>query len=220
MKRKYTLNQNYFNNINNLDKAYWLGFIAADGCIQRKCSGNYLTISLNIKDNHLLERLKNCLIYNGPLYYTKRREVILSVCSNQIVTDIEKIGITEKKSLTLQNIINNIPPIYRDVFITGYFDGDGTVGLYTQLDKRDGRYYTYAKIGLIGTKEFLEGLRNHLGIQGSFFNIIKNKNVYLFSLKKKSDVLLFNKQIIEIYPHSLDRKRIVFRNIISYWGNT
>ena len=32
---KHNLNKDYFKNIDNEEKAYWLGFIAADGCIYK-----------------------------------------------------------------------------------------------------------------------------------------------------------------------------------------
>ena len=32
--RKYSFNENYFKNIDTAEKAYWLGFIAADGYVQ------------------------------------------------------------------------------------------------------------------------------------------------------------------------------------------
>ena len=36
MKRKYNVNDNYFNKIDNEEKAYWLGFLLADGCIHER----------------------------------------------------------------------------------------------------------------------------------------------------------------------------------------
>lgn len=42
----YKINENYFENIDNKNKAYWLGFIAADGNVY----GNKLSIELNSKD--------------------------------------------------------------------------------------------------------------------------------------------------------------------------
>lgn len=35
-KRKYSLNENYFEEIMNEEQAYWLGFLAADGYISEK----------------------------------------------------------------------------------------------------------------------------------------------------------------------------------------
>ena len=34
--KKYTVNENYFENIDNEEKAYWLGFLYADGYVRMK----------------------------------------------------------------------------------------------------------------------------------------------------------------------------------------
>ena len=52
-RRKYALNETFFEVINSEEKAYWLGFIAADGCVYRRT----LSINLNIKDKEHLEKL-------------------------------------------------------------------------------------------------------------------------------------------------------------------
>lgn len=61
-KSKYTYNSNYFNVIDTPEKAYWLGFIAADGCvsINSKTNSGELTIKLQISDNdHLKNSIKH-----------------------------------------------------------------------------------------------------------------------------------------------------------------
>ena len=52
-RRKYALNEAFFEIIDSEEKAYWLGFIAADGCVYRRT----LSINLNIKDKAHLEKL-------------------------------------------------------------------------------------------------------------------------------------------------------------------
>ena len=56
--RKYQCDENYFNIIDCPNKAYWLGFIAADGYIQK--NNKRLTIELHMKDiSHLRKFIKN-----------------------------------------------------------------------------------------------------------------------------------------------------------------
>ena len=52
---KLNVNVDYFNNINDEKKAYWLGFICADGHIKK--SNDKLAICC--KDLEILEKLKN-----------------------------------------------------------------------------------------------------------------------------------------------------------------
>ena len=40
----------YFKNVDTEEKAYWLGFLYADGCVQNKKTGQKL-ISLAVKDS-------------------------------------------------------------------------------------------------------------------------------------------------------------------------
>lgn len=49
-KRIYKINESYFEKINSQEKAYWLGFIYADGHVTEQS----INISLQVKDiNHL-----------------------------------------------------------------------------------------------------------------------------------------------------------------------
>ena len=70
----------------------------------------------------------------------------------------------------MKNIIINIPYEYRDAFIIGYFDGDGSVSVRDGLHKNskgkmipDHSLY----INIRGTREFLEGICEHLEIDKS-----------------------------------------------------
>ena len=61
--RKYSLNEDYFENINSNNKAYILGFIYADGSIY----GNYLSIRVSAKDVEILNYIKFELGYGGNI---------------------------------------------------------------------------------------------------------------------------------------------------------
>ena len=54
--RKYYINHNYFEIINTEEKAYWLGFIYADGYVQSNRNTKNIGITLsNIDYNHLIK---------------------------------------------------------------------------------------------------------------------------------------------------------------------
>ena len=64
---KYEYNKDYFSKIDTSDKAYWLGFLYADGCINRfyrgeKLKSMTLELGLCYRDKEHLEKFKNCLI--------------------------------------------------------------------------------------------------------------------------------------------------------------
>lgn len=120
--RKYTLDEEYFKNINTEHKAYWLGLLIADGCNSR---GRVTRLSLNKKDIHILESMKKDLSSNQEIVFGKHNMAILNINSRKLTKSLEKFGFVENK--TYKTFLPNIPyDLYRH-FIRGYFDGDGCI---------------------------------------------------------------------------------------------
>ena len=73
----YCCNEKYFEKIDSPEKAYWLGFIAADGNIYKR-EGHLSLLSISIKDTDikLLQELQKDLSTTKPIAITqdKRRE--------------------------------------------------------------------------------------------------------------------------------------------------
>ena len=59
--RKYSCDENYFECIDNEEKAYWLGFIYADGYItsKRAHGSQNFGVSLAIKDKKTFRKIKS-----------------------------------------------------------------------------------------------------------------------------------------------------------------
>ena len=62
--RLHFFNENYFDKIDAPDKAYWLGFMFADGSVGTNRFDTQ--ISLAIKDIGHLHKFLECLDYSGP----------------------------------------------------------------------------------------------------------------------------------------------------------
>ena len=134
-----TINTQYFKEINSYNKAYLLGFIAADGAIVQNKNTNTktLTITIHAKDIAVLELLKSEL--NSSLnikditskskslqsYKLDVNHKRFNTSKKEIIQDLESYSLTSNKSLTMTNLIVNIPTQYKKAFILGYFDGDG-----------------------------------------------------------------------------------------------
>lgn len=127
--RKYTFNENYFENITTGPQAYWLGMLAADGCVR---AGNQITLALQSTDKELLNKFANSLEATNPIsHYKYNRNNIVAVdkciitfTSNKMAKDLLKYNITPRKTFTL-----DWPDIPFDLychFIRGLTDGDGT----------------------------------------------------------------------------------------------
>lgn len=129
---KFKLNDTYFSIIDTPQKAYWLGFISADGCIYRGADRTaMLSISLNKKDEEILFRIREVLDTDKPIYYDKNNMATLQISSDKLCDDLLKIGIGVRKTFDFSPtlIFNNIPSKFFPSFLLGYFDGDGSISI-------------------------------------------------------------------------------------------
>lgn len=68
--RKYKLDEECFKTIDSEAKAYWLGFLAADGYI---CSSKVVGCKLGIKDVEHLKKLGMFFKTDMPIYLGKKQ---------------------------------------------------------------------------------------------------------------------------------------------------
>lgn len=133
--RKHHFNEHYFDEIDSQEKAYWLGFLYADGCVREEVKGKKycrMTLALQPKDIEHLNKFNTAIESDYPIMttitqlngkeYTRK---FLSVYSEIFINALVKHGCVQNKSLILK------PPIINDSyaidFIRGYFDGDGSI---------------------------------------------------------------------------------------------
>jgi hypothetical protein len=146
-RMNYTLNDNYFNKINSEHKAYFLGFLYADGNV----AANSNAISLCINDTWILDQFLNQLELNKPLYKNPNHDLAytLSFSSPQMKKDLIFLGCRPRKSLTLELPNDDqVPPELFHHFVRGYFDGDGSIYIHPKLK--------YAQLGIMSSKKFCE----------------------------------------------------------------
>lgn len=221
-------NIHYFEKIDTYAKAYILGFIAADGALVPAKKGPTITLTITIKyeDKALLEFVKAEIGNEHPLLEIARpnsydttkmiHHIRLAFSTPQIVHDIMKYGITPRKSLTLGNIIGNIPYEFRDAFIIGYFDGNGSVSIRDGLHPNEHgcMVYDYSLyIQIRSTRAFLEGVCNHLQIDKS--HIHQNDSIPHLAFANKKDTYRFY-QCYEHLPFYYKRKHDKFLQRINH----
>ena len=198
-----TKNIRYFQHINTNTKAYLAGFIAADGAIVK----NELTISIHRKDIKILQKIKKELESPNKILSLKKEKtnmVRFSVGNKLLKQDLENLGITSRKTFTLQNLIENIPKQHQKAFILGYFDGDGCFS----FNKRKGVF------SIRGTKELLKGFANILEIPES--NIKKYDSTFRILAWKQKDI---KDLFIKLYSNQdffLERK---YNKFVEYINN-
>lgn len=141
INRTHTVNANYFQNIDCPEKAYWLGFLWADGNIQKtspRSSGpNRLRIAQKWSEKHHLEKFKTAICADYPIkpisHPGNHTVAQLDINCRPICSDLQKLGYDVK---TKRIHVPNIRPELISHFIRGYFDGDGSLSLYTQNIKQ------------------------------------------------------------------------------------
>jgi len=191
---KHKVNSNFFKTWSP-DMSYVLGFIGADGNICH--SGRTHVLDISCDDRDVIEKIKLVLDYEGPIYQKPRNNGKISyslrICDQTIFEDLQKLGVTERKSLTFTP--PKIPKALIRHFIRGYFDGDCSVSLryYRYKSKLVVDFYTASK----PMSEFLyRQLRKVLkdSLKGKILTTLKNQKnpYYRINLGHKSSSKVFN----------------------------
>ena len=140
--RKYTLNENYFDQINTPNKAYILGFLYADG--HNEISKFTISMSLQEEDKEILEKIRKELCSNKPLEYIDysnkhdfvyhyKNQYRLLLFSKHMCSSLIKLGVVKNKSLII-----TFPTFIDDSllshFVRGVYDGDGSIFRFYRND--------------------------------------------------------------------------------------
>ena len=197
-----TKNIRYFQKIDSKLKAYFAGFIAADGAIVK----NELTISIHRKDISILEKIKKELESPNKIISLNKHNtdmVRFSVGNKNLKNDLNNLGITSRKTFSIGNILNNIPNEYKSSFILGYFDGDGSFS----FNQRKGLF------SIRGTQELLNGFSEYLDLD--FSHIKKYDSTYDLREWKQSEILRIYKKLYSNQEFFLNRKFQKFNKYIT-----
>ena len=154
-------NRDIFEKIDNEHKAYWLGFLYADGYVAN--NKNAIELALKEEDyNHIVKfkefmgaenkirkKIRNM---NGKEYIS----YAVSITDAKIKNDLIRLGCYPQKTkiITFPNE-NQVPSQYINDFVRGYFDGDGCIS-----------HGSTSKVTteVLGTEEFLKGYIEWTGL--------------------------------------------------------
>ena len=200
---KKKVNSNFFTNIDTEEKAYWLGFMYADGYVGLK---NEIELTLQIRDANHIQKFKKALQsehkigtktikFNGKEFKAKR----ISIKDPQLVNDLIKWGCTNSKSLTIEMPDLPSKEAYRH-FVRGYLDGDGCIMV------KD-RYCSCSFTS--GSYKFLKSLHDYLLEVVQINSVIshrENTNTYELDTLSRYETLQLLKFLYEDSMIYLDRK--------------
>ena len=180
--------QNIFDNIDTEEKAYWLGFLFADGSIS---SSDYnIELSLQEKDKNHLEKYVKFLKHTNKNIIKYHRNKLgnswrVTVTNKHLWNRLNELGCVPKKSCILKfpNDLNG----FEIPFIRGYFDGDGCISYVKN------KIHVSPKCSMISTKEFLLEVQRILKNNNIKSVIHKDKrwknNTFVLELSQKESML-------------------------------
>lgn len=200
------VNDNFFNQIDTELKAYLLGYLIADGCIEEK--SNRILLGCNPADLYVIQLFKTyvCPINKITLRKTKVKLSFMSKHMVQILKDRYKIIGRKTYNYDFDFPFETIPPHLINHFIRGVIDGDGCFS----FSKKEGRIL---RLSIVGTQRyFLQSLINILNKDIKATNYFYQKgNCFTVGLniKKSDEEKIYN----YLYTNSfffLERKRSKF----------
>ena len=211
-KNKYPINENFFDKWSS-NMAYVLGFVYADGCVSEHIRGNnYISyrFDLEIKDLNHLKNIMTLLGSNRPLRKMRGGTYQFTTSSVKIVNSLKNRGVSYRKSYYMRLPI--VPKKYISHFIRGYFDGDGSVGLY----KNSSGNRTVCSISFsCGCLDFLKDLQAILHTRKIDLKIYKrHKTLFYGCIVDKLSFLNFYNYIYNNSSICLNRKYKTFIRII------
>lgn len=202
--RIYQLDEHYFDVIDTDRKAYFLGFICADGCIAS--TRNCISLCLHKKDYTILSIFREELHTTIPIHSYKDKYVMLQVNSEHMRKTLISYGIVPNKTFVLR-FPEIVPEKYYYSFVRGYFDGDGCICI-----TKNGKLRW---VITSGSREILESIQDILvtGLVIKKIPIVSYRNAWRLQYGGKYEVEEIYKWLYNGATIYLPRKKAVFEQV-------
>lgn len=185
---RYSVDETIFDEIDTKEKAYWLGFIYADGNIH----DNNLTINLSARDIEHIRKFRKFMSSEHPIHEREiiafdkpAREARIKIGSIKLCASLAKWGVFPAKSLILK------PPIglsdqLEPHFWRGMIDGDGCI----RYDVRSNSNGSWGIHLVSGSRDIIEGF---LGFVRKYVETkakIESRDKHTFSIRFGGNVIV------------------------------
>lgn len=213
---KYFYDKDFFSNIDTHEKAYWLGFVVADGAViydtERRSYG--LDIKLQGGDKNHLKKFNKSINGNvevktferkGNFPYKQYNKNYYKGCSirlysQEVATDLINLGVVPNK--TYETI--ELPDLCAELmwsYIRGFLDGDGHICTPAKSQK-----YGYRVGFTCNCESFLIEIQTFLKRYGIVSHINASRNTYKLEMRSLESVKIFIKHCYKNKSIYLDRK--------------
>lgn len=203
---KIQLDEEYFKVIDSQEKAFWLGFIIADGFIRNNKNGESRIFGITQKDDILLKEFKSDLQFGGEIEkckpdkgrFSQKDFYKLTINRREFVKHLINSGKTLKKDNQL-SIPSSVPKCYINDFIRGFFEGDGAI------------YYDNTEKGfsscISGRKDILLDIQSKINGLG---HIKKSRDIYSLNFTKNQTRKLLNQLYYKGHKYGLKIEGVDF----------
>lgn len=207
----YSVNETFFENVDNENTAYTLGMLVGDGNVEAKGC-----FRLALTDKDIVYQIRDILKYTGPIHTppirgkAKKQQYLLCVGKKKMYNDLLNLGCGHNKTYNLKFPSKDIVP--REMlhhYIRGFFDADGSITLACNNPN----------VSFIATRDFVEGIQRCLseilGIPGSVFRASKGANPIITILRfgGRHQIAKFSDWLYQDATIFLDRKFQRFREL-------
>ena len=188
--RTHNRNSNFFANP-NINNAYWVGLLAADGNMDI----THTHISLEMIEQDLVTNFAIALEYTGQIGNRKRkgrRSFYVKIRDKKLCQDLLTWNITPQKSLILEPPTNLVDDQILS-YIIGYVDGDGWIC----------KNKNSIEFGCCGTYNMMTWIAKHIGYTNQVY---KNHSVFKLQIGGKKAQKIVDKLNRIKTPFRLQRK--------------
>lgn len=172
-RKKYKINENSLDEINNEEKAYFLGFFFADG---HNSNRNDICITIKDEDKYILKEFLKILESNHPIKSKcigRNKYSEFRITNKSLSNRLRELGINSNKTVGAK-FPNYIEDNLIRHFIRGFMDGDGSI------DANNPR------VQFIGTFNMMKSLQliieSETGIKGVVKEEDRSDKIYYFCI--------------------------------------
>lgn len=221
-KNRYSLNENYFKEVDTERKAYWLGYLYADGFVGDGHFNNIVFVQ-KITDGYAVEQFAKDIEFTGDLRTTKTSggfegelQKVLNFSSETMANDLKKLKMETCKSMTMEEL----PPINKNLmrhFVRGYFDGDGSISMTVRHAYTNRKHNYSYRCSMIGTLPFLTKVADLLPVRVNFVDSHTPEMKYLYVWHKDDMETMFH-YLYDDATFYLERKYKIWIQILGDIG--